>query len=176
MPYDMRKDALDCSYQGVRRLLYAVAKSLAKEYGCRLEELVSDANLIWLEGHYKWTPKTKCSYVTYCWRRIEWGLLDSLRRRIKTDHREIQTEDLESFPDKIEATDNWMDELSEDALLICSVILDAPAELAELLNTEGWRTSLDRRKVLGWIRRYFKTQGWDQDRVETAYAEIRGVL
>lgn len=62
----------------------------------------------------------------------------------------------------------WAD-LSDDARVIVSLVLDTPAGLARIIRDEGW----SRFAFRSVIRSYLNGRGWSYDRITRTYLEIQ---
>lgn len=165
------------TYDDVKRLIYQTVHRFYKRYGGDLQELQAQANLIFLESYESHDPE-KAQFSTWLvftlWKRLQGNLRRDLR------HRELApTVALGNItmPDRTHFDlDQFMDELSEDARTVASLVLDLPMDIRLSLETRKQRKGWDRQtpceNIKGALVEFLWDLGWTTQRIGESFREI----
>ena len=167
---------IDDTYKDVENLVYHICHVFQSKHGGDFDDLLSIAHQVFMDAFNCWTPGLApfTSYLSTCiYRRL---LLE------KRQNSRIPTISL----DKTETSIGWdpvdksrsfsikdfTEELSDDAKLIISLVLETPTELAKIINDKGGHP----KNVRSTIRQYLTKLNWTYNRISESFDEIKKVL
>lgn len=161
------------TYEDVKLLVWHSVHAFHRKYGDLYgtrEELFSEGCLGFSIAYKLYNP-AKGSFPTYVRTVVGHTLLELVRSETKRRVRFNTTSDVEiaDHPRSFSLTD-FLDEISEDARAIVSLVLDTPRDLQRVVHKEG------RKDVKYTLRQYLDGMGWEEERVENAFSEISTAL
>ena len=175
------------TYYDVEKLIYHVCNGFRREYGGDVEEMVGEANLVYMKVYKSWNSSGAMSFTSFLATCIYRKLLDKKRSdNKKSKVWNISLHGLISFEfetnrvfDKIMEDkkptfdkDDFLEEFTKDAQKIIQFILEEPEELKLRVKQKGnqhrnWRSV---------IRNYLKEIGWTAKRITESFEEIRSLI
>lgn len=178
------------TYEEVKRLIYHTVWSVVRQYGGDFDELMSEANVAFLDAYESFDGSSSFS----SWLRLNvWGkCVDAVRNRLDEQRRYKRVKDdtrsgipvqftadsdglAEGIPDR--SCSGWkiggmFEELTEDAALVVKLTLETPAELEAVVRAKGGQP----RNLRSSIRNYLAEMGWTACRIAESFNEVRRVL
>lgn len=164
------------TYADVEKLIYDTAWKFRKQFGGDIDELIADANTHFMRAYTatSFDPLKSC-FTTWV-RNIVWrGLLadhtTARRRRVRVIPTDVEFQE-PAKEDRSGKIGEMLTELSEDAKMVVSLVLQPPAEL----YYESVRRGDKPRNLRSALRDYLHTIGWGLERVAESFSEIKDVL
>jgi len=181
------------TYLDVERLIYYVCNKFKKRYGGDIEEMIGEANIIYMKVYKIWKPTGGMSFTsllcTCVYRKLTdihrmsirkskiWGTsLDGLpfygKKTSRTEYENIRSiNDMGVMEDKSLSPFD-IEEFTNDAKTIIQLILDEPEEIKTKVEQKGnqyrnWRSV---------VRTYLKEIDWTARRISESFEEIRSSL
>lgn len=166
--------ALETTYEDVRRLVYNTACTFQNVHGGELDELVGEANLLFMEA-YRTFDADEGSFSS--WVRLKiWRGLQSSGRKIASRNTHRTELDFAIVPDADPSFDyrSFLKELSRDARRVARLVVDPPVDVR---LSAACRKGLDnpdskRRAVVEFLGHV----GWGVDRITRSFQEIAEAL
>jgi len=168
-----RKELANESFKDVELLIWDSVHRFHRRYGDHYgtrEELFSEGCVAFTIAYRRYDP-AKGSFPTYVRTVVGHTLLELVRTETKRRVRFNTTTEVEPSvsPPHFSLTD-FLDEISEDARAIVSLVLDTPTGLLRVMQED------DRKQVKHTLRQYLDGMGWDTSRVTRAFSEISTAL
>jgi DNA-directed RNA polymerase specialized sigma subunit len=135
-----------------------------------IEELHSEACCAFVEA-YNTYDRTKGAFTTHTYWKVV-RQLQTLKRKITTAKIPVELQNEELLPARICRLSELFLDLSDDARLIVSLLVDTPAGLSQVIDEEG-RTRTSIRIIL---RQYLDGRRWPKGRIDQAFTEIQDAL
>jgi len=166
-------DAVAKLYEENKGRIAAIALRYKKYYGGDVEEYKALGNYGFMIAYETYDPK-KAKFSTWLYhvvdKTIRTAIIKELNHRrqlamYQHKHNTITTKGKTSLVDLVA-------DLSNDARHIVAIIFDCPPLLKELLIEN--KGTLKRTKTN--IKRYLKTRGWNENRINQSIWEIMGVM
>lgn len=171
---------IDETYADVEKLIYHACHQFQRKFGGDIEEMISIGNEKFMSSYEKF-DSSQGSFSTFLyinisnalqdhhwheWRRFALSL-DNEMSDGRSYANEVRDDSVSGFD-----LSQFAEDMSEDAVMILKLVLDSPAELANIAigkggNPRNWRSS---------IRDWLESMGWSNERVAEGFEEIRGVL
>jgi len=144
----------EMTYKDVELLIYKTARQFRAKYGGDLDDLISVANLCFLEVYQKPFDARKSKFSTWLRTKVWYALLSDRRKKAVRASRETAT-DWENIPENLYSCDaeesRW--QLSEDAEMLIKAALSGQVKSSDALMgiacedrgwswerlTEGWK-------------------------------------
>ncbi len=169
----MTRDARTETYQDIQNLIYDVVWKFKRAYGGDFDEMISKANMIFMEAFFSHQQK-KASFSTWLHDRLWWGLMDHYRKtRLEKDRVETR-ESLEDIPAPIFMPFcELISELSQDAQTIVELILDMPQSVEQAALAKGTHPRNIRAALRSYLRVFL---GWSEEHVVQTFQEIAEVI
>lgn len=166
------------------------AKIAAKYRTIQRQDFMDEAQSILGELAAQWNTEgstycynSKVSPSTWIYRNLYWFLTTFAQRKqpkLKAVPFSVLDRDDEKpidVTDRMGWMENLMRNLGEDAKIIVQTILFAPAEIAEDLGDIAKGVDLGRKDSKWWpFWAYLSRQGWEVDRIKTAWREVEVAL
>lgn len=161
------------TYADVQKMLFQICWKDVK--CCDFEERLSAAHLAYSRAYNKYDP-SKGAFTTY----VHWAVTNELRSQCQACRRNARkhaydTEAVEAAAVSREGNESFsaavlriVSELSDDARVVASLVLDAPAEVVQL-----WAKSSDPKATL---RIVLASRGWSMSRATEAFSELGEAL
>lgn len=171
-------DAVATTYDDVSEDIRTTVTWFHRQYGGDLQELMADANTIFMRAYLTYNDRNKQSFPAWA-RFLTWKILmEGLRRRLMRSTRCPQVTTIEtmfSTPAHQHRLVDLLDELSTEGQLVVWLVLDTPQELRFLLrermDKRAERPSRDNWRKALW--EYLEeTVGWTRRRILRTFAEI----
>lgn len=171
-------------YHSVKPLIRTIAKRFKLRFGGDLDEIIAEANLIFLEyaplfdKHRMRRDGTStvpfAQYIAYfIWKRLEYPYRREARRKKKLKRHKL-TEPMLGVTDQEFDVYEWAKTLSEEAAFVVKAVVEVPIDLRACL--------LQRRiKEPGYLfrcalREYLRDLGWSLDEILKSFQEIKESL
>jgi len=171
----LRHDTISECYADVRLLLYKIAHSFARRYNYPADELISEAHHSFVKCVDRYEPERfsrKSRFSSYVCFAVSNDLKTFLQKqRRHMGHLEVN-EEVCGTEDPNQFLLRFLPHLEDDAKLVVSLVLEAPAELSAILGEKDVRTKCAAQRTL---KHHLLNLGWTRDRVAIAFEEI-GVL
>jgi DNA-directed RNA polymerase specialized sigma24 family protein len=166
-------------YAQYLKMAYSLGHKIALAYNADANELCEEAASILAQIVAQWPGKydpKKSSPCTWIYQGIYHELLNYCTRHKPRERRFSDIEKDDTKPLQIGAKEGWLDTLfltlSDDAKILITTILAAPADLIEDISPQARR----QKKVRAAICRYMREQGWAPSRVCLAWREVSECL
>lgn len=150
----------------VEKMICKFAWQYSETYPVSFEEARSEAYYAFMRACADYRPEEKTKFSSWCYFWIWTHLKTWITKRTvePITFMEINEEMVgTATPDRAESLE-LVDDLSEDAKEIISLILETPSEISASVVTV--------RRLLGEIKRYLVKKGRSKKRVESAHKEI----
>lgn len=178
----VNKGSLNQLYPLYEKLIYSTCWRFKKRFGGEFDELVGEANLIYVnevKRYYETTMdsnKGELPLSSWLAQKIWFGLTNK-RNRHENKWANMVEHDEEKHPTHESAARHFgfvdlMDELSSDAKHMVNMLLDSPPHLKALIedNNDSMRT------IKYTLTKYLKTRGWGVTRIKHTFREIAKVV
>lgn len=162
----IRKDAITETYIDVEKLIYDTAHKFRKRYGGDLEEIISQANYLFVMSYYHNYKQINISFTSRVRHYIWHGLLSDLRKEHLSKRYREQDIIFHTGP-KLGFVE-LLDEVGNDAKNVINLILDTPEELLTIITDK--RCSPKQSRTV--IKEHLKKIGWSLDRIRNSFNEI----
>jgi len=167
-------DARTDTYNDVRGLIIHTVQRFNRRFRGDFDEQVCEANYVFMAVYDRYDDNRgsfTSLLVRSIWNRLTDVSVIERRKSIKTEGGESTTFVANRSVSSFSITD-FMDTVSDDARILVQLIVEAPAELAEVATGKGdtpcnWRSSL---------REYLRQRGWGRDRINSGMAEVKAAL
>lgn len=173
----VKPNPVEDTYLDVEDLIYHVCNIFQTKHGGNFDDYVSLANQVFMDVYASWksglAPFT--SYLSTCiYRRLLDEKRKDMRWKIVSISPTEQNEDGIILEDKSRTFNfsEFAEELSEDARIVVSLVLDTPDEIARIVAGKGGHAKNFRSTV----REHLSRLGWTYNRIVESFEEIRGVL
>jgi len=179
------------TYLDVEKLIYHVCNLFRRKHGGELEEMIGEANLVYMKVYKDWEWGKGMSFTSYlctCIYRKLLTLNETVKRKSKVWSRTLSTMHIYEFTAEIRSVDDlgvmedkkptpffieeFLQELSEDAQTILQFVLEEHEEIKIRAEAKGgqyrnWRST---------IKEYLKEVDWTARRISESFEEIRRAL
>jgi len=178
MKETLRKDILTETYKDVQKLIYATAWNFWKIHGGDVEDLVAQANLIFIDA-FDTYDSNKSKLTTWLTFKIRKGLFRYMKKEVLRRRNGIAIDDrlVESIPTRkrdISVMD-FLDELNSDAIVVLQMFLETPRDiLVDMLNRHG-RIDGVRAHLKMRLGNRLRQMGWGTSRIKRAFEIIKSV-
>lgn len=174
-------ETIEAGYEAVKNLIYHQVHKFFARYGGDWDELLGEANLAFVQGHYQFigglTPSGKPIVDPYhvVIRRWVWfEMFEVMRTRIR---RAPVLQTAEFFEETTAGTTDWNAgtfalELGDDARFAATLALYPPDEIDAVARAKGGEP----RNYRSTIREHLENLGWREERIAAAFAEIKEAL
>ena len=179
----MRITATETYYKASTPILEARAHHVAIITGFPQDELRSEADVLFMKAVRKWNPDRTAtgtaSFSTFLFRVVHNGLLSYTRAECRAPAPDYEWDaDTAIHPAATRPDDaaGWKDELAsmgEDARNVVALVLEAPAELIDLLRCYAPTNGAFRTALTKFLTRHW---GWTRPRAVAVFDEIRKVV
>lgn len=174
--------SIEEGYAQVCDMIMGQAYSFVRRTGEDFEEVLSEANELFVTGHIQYdgglTNKKRVimwDYKTQIHLCIWYGLYDKMRngnnRRKIAQFVPLEGHDRATKDGDFNAGE-FVEELSTDAKLCAEMVLNPPVGLMQTVYEKGGTP----RNYRSTIRAYLRTMGWSAERVSMAFDEIKTAL
>ena len=161
-----------------KHLAMGVARSLKVNYQDAETEAISLLGEIiacWSDSGSRGYNPTRCNPTSWIYRSLYWGLRTHFLRKVGRRMRPATDIDPEGTcivraAPPLSWVERLVHNLGADARTLVAIILNAPADLHEILTARRPRRSRDA------VRQYLTNQGWSPERVAHAWAEVEEAL
>ncbi len=180
-PDEYRANA-DAAYGEVAEVIRKTAHAFWRRYGGNLDDIMADANTAFMMGHRDNLQRSLPDPFHVQVRRWVWyGLFDEYRVRCRRHARCPQERgaDITAHPDPYAADTGAFcmaalcEGLSADGALCVRLVLEPPPAIADVATAKGGEA----RNIRSTVRAYLLQEyGWQRDRVNDAFSEVREAL
>lgn len=163
----LEQDAISTTFTDTEKLIYGTVKDFVAKNGGSVDELVGEAGICFMKAYNSY-DYSKAKFSTWVhikvWRHLQEIQRVQLRRESRVTFEEL---DENRHVSRMFNLSDFLDQLSEDARLVCSVVFDTP-----------WQTQPEPKQIRELLRLYFgqPAVGWPMARISDTFAEIRAVL
>ena len=173
-------------YGDYEKLVYHTVHGFVRKYGGDTEEMISEANLIFLNAVDKFDHERGTKFSTYLVRSIH-NRLYNVRKAELAHARRYNSENGDlpmaaTIPARPDSGFYGLHDLTEDAKTVLGLIIDTPAEIlaavSPLPELSGGRLPY-KAKINRWrtaLRGYLLWRDWAAERIDESFGEIEGAL
>ena len=160
-------------YKDYEKLIYKISWNWNKTTAMDIEELIPEANIVFAECLLSHNPsQSKFSTWLYISIQSRFKVLLNKSKCMKYDGVQVEFKD-EILSNSISQEKNCLfkniiDNLSKEAKEIAITVLEAPADLLEMLP----KPELSKNQLM----KYFRLKGWKIPAIQKAFAEIKESL
>ena len=171
---------IEAGYEQVKNLIFHQVHKFFAQYGGDFDELVGEANLAFVRGHNEYATGHTATGLTIddpyhvVIRRWVWfSMFDAMRARLQAKAVTQPAELTENIPaeERWDAKD-YTAGLGADAYTAAMLVLRPPEEIEAVAQAKGGEP----RNYRSTVRAYLGNLGWDEGRINRAFAEIRETL
>lgn len=178
MSIRLQRDAVNETFGDVEKLVYDTAHKFRKRYGGEIQELISEANELFMDAYKAFTPG-RAAFSTWCRFKVWHGLLESLRRQITRnsrfrDYGEDGLKLLEA-PEGFNLS-RFLNELSPDARLVTSLVIDPPPNVRLSIVERNTKIRNPRNNLRESVWEHLTDLGWEENRIGRAFLEVTNAL
>jgi len=180
MREEIRRDILAETYVDMQNLIFAVVWQVWMCYGGDIDDLASEANLIFLNIIDEHDPD-RGELSTWLAYKIKKELLSHIR--IKSRHLlsciSIDDELIETDSNLISrdfSVMDFVDEMSQDAHIILQLFLEIPRDVLSNLLEETRRIDRVQAHVRNRLKNRLRQMGWTTQRMKTAFEQIKNII
>lgn len=181
MKKTLHKEILEETYKDVQKLIFATAWDFWNIYGGSIDDLIGQANLIFIEALDDYDSSRGTKLTTWVAFRIKKGMLDyrrnQNRNKYKPTYFSIVERPLKIYPlsDKEFSVMELLDELGQDAHIVLQLFFDTPREIMVDIRNSHQRIDYVQAAVRNRLRNRLRQMGWTMKRIRKAFDEIKGV-
>lgn len=157
-----------------------LAVKFSRRRGLPINEMITEAHSLLGENIARWNelgtdPIKAATSSTSHWVYIKlyYGLQDYIARK-RDRALPMSALERDDNPVQMPAKQPWLgrlcETLGEDARILIDTILHAPSEIADDISSSASRRSREA------VRRYLKTHGWTEQRLNMAWTEVEACL
>jgi hypothetical protein len=173
MAIDLTLDPVSTTYLDLQNDLNALAFCFTRRYGGEYEENRSEANVGFMISYHEHDPAI-APFVPWCkWK--TWKHLQEQHRKIAyrrgITKMEQHEEEFAKDEPRFRLVD-FIDELSEDARQVVSLVFDTPKGLVPIIQSKG----NEPRNLRSVLRDYLKGIGWSAKQITDSFSEIERAL
>jgi hypothetical protein len=179
---------MEVDYEEVESLIhYQIRNMIGNGVLYDQEQALSDANLAFVKAHLNFDNHI-ASFNTHIGFRVWVALKNALRQNYKKmkplSFSELDSDGQQQIENKLSNrnkqfteeehhSNNWMEDISSDAKEVLNLVLHPPKDVMFLLFEQGREYISTHRKCL---KEYLVDCGWDRDRIEEAFEEIKEAM
>ena len=183
----------DETYEEVKDLLYATVWKVVRQFGGDFDELMSEANVAFLEAYSNFDGSS--SFSSWVRQSVWYKCVDLIRGRLTEQSRyakgfsdesvnrvpcsmagaDADVRGILEIPDRPHSSwkiQSMIEELTEDAALVVKLTIETPAELEAVVQAKGGQP----RNLRSSLRQYLAEMGWTACRIAESFNEVRRVL
>jgi len=161
------------AYVSIQDLINKLCWKHCKKTGDDFDDSLQSARLCFLKQYPKFDSE-KASLCTWTYNTITWEYKSRNRKKILNKKREgsqyNDDKDIRSIH-SISFMPDLIDELSEDALTIVSLILDSPSSLQSCIKGHG-----KSKACIRVLRGYLLGMDWSRPRISKAFYQIKKAI
>lgn len=184
MNTSLRKDILTETYEDMQNLVYKTAWNFYRKYGGDIEDLIGQANLIFIHAVDHYDENKGTEFTTWLVNDINYWLRIYMRDERRQIYLPLSSVlDNEDINFDIPVQDDFsvlelLDEIEKDAHTIIQLFLDTPKDAIEeyMYRAKGKKG----RHFEGFMKRRLKNRlrqmGWTITRIKEAFNEIKEVI
>jgi len=172
-------------YELVKGLIFDQVYKFHNRFGGEIDDLTSEANVAFVMGHEQFCKGVRpngtpldTTYATEIRRWVWYEMFDQMRTKLRQyKANPVSSLDaMEGFDVEDEQVDfdaaGWAEELADDArYAVCLVLMPNPEVVATAVAKGG-----QPRNFRSTVRQHLTQEGWNPDRINNAFEEIRGAL
>jgi len=161
------------TYESVKRLIYLICLNFHHKYNVNLDDLLSEANLIFPHAYKKYDRK-RGGFATLIHHAVFNRLKLFVARKAKRDKKKSS---ISNFDWRFTAAKefNWKEfasELPKDARYVVHLIFEGPKEIGEIILKEGE----SKRSWIRALKSHLFDIGWSIPRIMESFNEVRKAL
>lgn len=169
----LRQEDLADAYQDCHEIVYQIVHKTAARFGLSFEDLVSEAHRLLVKAYDTYDRSKGAALSTWVYSQVNWGLLSFMRKELRHHHL-VNTDDLpEQSVDPDLFLTTLRSDLTEDANVVVSLILDSSSDFQRLCK---WNRASTKNHVLNTLRECLEDMGWQARDIKRAMREIGDVL
>ena len=172
----LRKNILEETYKDMEKLILKVTWKFKTRYGGEIDDLIGQANLLFIYGFDEYDETKKAKLSTWLWHYINTGLWNYIKtENHKNNHISIDDEEVNINPQTSDSFSviELLDELEQDTLLIIRLFLETPNELIASVIDDGKQMNHMRGFMRRRLRNRLKQMGWTISRIKKAFEKIK---
>ena len=174
----IRRKMLTETYIDMKGFISGTAYRFWIIYGGDLDDLKSQANLIFINAVDDFDSSKGTKLSTWIVYKIQKRLLDYMRNGYLPTHTSIDElfDEIESKPNENFSVMELLDELEQDAHIVLQLFLDTPREvILNIFEDKNFRLDHTGGKVRNRLRNRLRQMGWTIKRIRKAFEEIKSV-
>lgn len=175
------KHAITETYLECESSIIASAKTFYRKMGGDLEEIIAQANEIFVDAYYKFDPDRAGDFLRYLRFLLPRRLMENFRKehahdylmpRVNMDFKYlVQNHKPLLEPCGVPPYMQFLDSLSNDGEAVCGMVISPPLEVVCKLYEKG--NERTKQHWISSIRAHLKELGWSLNRISTTIKEIQ---
>lgn len=179
MKQRLRKEVLAETYKDMQKFIAASAWDFWESYGGDFDDLIAQANLIFIDAFDKYDPSRGAKLSTWIAFKIRVGLCEYMRNGnvYETPHIPIDDKFAETYP---ASNDNFsvlefLDEMEQDARIVLQLFLETPRDVMENILNSRKKTNHVQSAMRKRLQNRLRQIGWTMRRTREAFEQIKNV-
>lgn len=179
MKSSLREEALTETYEDLQKIVYKTAWGFWRFYGGDIDDLIAQANLIFIDAFDSYNPEHGAKLSTWVASSIWWRLLDYMRKgNGNRPHTQIDKVSAETFPTTNEnfSVIELLDEMTQDAHIVLQLFFETPRDVVvDLLNTKE-RMDYVQRAMQNRLMNRLRQMNWSVRRIKEAFNIVKKAI
>lgn len=173
---DLHSEILAETYEDMQGLITKTVWDFWKVYGGDVEDLMAQANLIFIEAVDTYNP-SKSKLTTWLMFIIRKRLLTYIKDECKQAHVQINKYIIDTYPahHKDFSVMEMLDEMKQDALVVLQLFLETPQEIMVDMLNDGKRIDQAPACMRRRLKNRLRQMGWRTKRIKKAFKEIKQI-
>ena len=167
----MKKEQINSLYEENKNMIYKKSLSFHRTTGLRFEDLLSESNGLFMKAIKTFDEKKKAKFSSWLWIILTNGL-NSYSKKTDLPNQDPDTFILVDFKKERDPVaclilKEKIENLSESAKEVASILLSCPVEILELSGLET------PKKIRSKIKQYLRNDGWTWEMIYNSFREIK---
>lgn len=183
MKENLRREILTETYQDMRRLILSNAWKFWKIHGGDLDDLIAEANLIFVDACDSYDPGRGAQLGTWISFRIKKRLISYMRKKGSgygshtsiDDHFEIPCTLLDYRGNNFSVME-LLDEMEHDTWIVLELFFETPRNILVKIRNKHNRIDHVQAALRNRLRNRLRQMGWTRRRIEGAFDKIKNVI
>ena len=172
----LHKEILTEAYKDMQKLIAGVAWNFWSIRGGDLDDLIGQANLIFIDAFNTYDPSRGTKLATWLTFKIKRGLFDYIRNgNVYEQHTSIDDEFAEIYPalSKDFSVMELLDEMEHYAHIVLQLFLETPKEIIIKVLNKQRRIDHTQAHLRNRLMNRLRQMGWTVRRMRAAFEEIK---
>lgn len=178
MKPELRREILAETYEDVKLLIFGAVWKFCGGYGGNVDDLISQANLIFIDAFDSYDPSKGAKFTTWLTWKIKKGLLDYMRKeRVYVTDIHISNEFIEEYPalDRSFSVMELLDEMGQDAYIVLQLFFETPRDvMANIVNNYN-RADHAQTAMRNRLQNRLRQMGWTMRRTKKAFEQLKEI-